>query len=85
MPLTSNIFQSQVVATNAGVVVDYSAGNVAFDPPVQLWVADSGTLKYDDNDGNTAQTLSNVAAGALTPFKVTLVYQTGTSAVLVAV
>ena len=85
MPLTSNIFQSQVVATNAGIVVDYSGGDVIFDPPIQLWVADSGTLKYDDNDGNAAQTLSNVAAGALTPFKISKVYQVGTSAVLVAV
>lgn len=85
MPLSSNSTGYQIVPTDYGVVVDYSGDDVTFSPAVQLWIADSGTLKYDDNAGNTAQTLSNVAAGSLTPFKVTKVYQTGTSAVLVAV
>lgn len=85
MPLTSNSTGYQIIPTDYGIVVDYSLGDVNFSPAVQLWVADAGTLKYDDNAGNTEQELSNVAAGALTPFKVIKVYQTGTSALIVAV
>jgi hypothetical protein len=68
-----------------GVVVDTTSGDVSFSPSVQLFVTITGTLKYDDAAGHTAQSLSAVPAGFAMPWKVSKVYKTGTSAVLVAI
>jgi len=71
---------------SSGPVVDYSGGDVTYAGGVQLFVVTAGTIKYDDANGNLAQApAGDFAAGVTTPWLVTKVYQTGTSAVLVAV
>ena len=69
-----------------GEVVTYVDGYALFATPgVQIFVAVTKTLKYDDDGGNLAQELAAISAGIITSWRITKIYEAGTSATLVAV
>ena len=80
--ILQRIPDAAAAAAIGAVTIDYSGGNQDLSAYRirGIYIGTAGNLKVDMVDGTTGVTFSNLTAGVIYPLKVTMVYQTGSTA-----